>query len=450
MNKELINKYNVAGPRYTSYPTVPYWDVNPTETEWLNSLTDSFYCNQGRISLYIHLPYCESLCTYCGCNTRITVNHGVELPYIDSILKEWKMYVERLPGKPIIRELHLGGGTPTFFSPANLQRLIDGIFLLAERDSDAEFSIEGHPKNTTEEHLRTLHALGFRRISFGIQDFDGKVQDIINRKQSFEQVKKVTEISRSVGFTSVNYDLVYGLPLQTKEGVRDTVAKVVELKPDRIAFYSYAHVPWMKPGQRRYTEADLPSGELKRALYEESRAAFETAGYGEIGMDHFALPGDELYKAALEGKLHRNFMGYTTCANDTMIGLGVSSISDSWTCFAQNVKVVEEYQSLVASGALPIYRGHLLNEEDLIVRWIILDIMCRFKAVKPQAKAYHSFWIDSLARLTEMSKDGLVEIESDQISVTEEGRAFVRNICMAFDVRLWRKEPVTRLFSQTV
>lgn len=240
------------------------------------------------------------------------------------------------------------------------------------------------------------------------------------------------------------------MPLQTREGVSDTVSKVVELKPDRIAFYSYAHVPWMRPGQRRYTEADLPSGELKRALYEESRAAFEEAGYGEVGMDHFALPDDELYKAALDGKLHRNFMGYTTCATDTMIGLGVSSISDSWTCFAQNVKVVEEYQSLVGTGCFPIYRGHVLSEEDLIVRRIILDIMCRFEAGKPANTLYHSLWIDSLARLTEMSNDGLVEIESDRVSVTEEGRAFVRNICMAFDVRLWRKEPVTQLFSQTV
>lgn len=446
----LIAKYNVAGPRYTSYPTVPYWDNTPSVDEWIHTLNRSLAEDRGALSLYIHLPFCESLCTYCGCNTRITVNHAVEEPYIETVLKEWKMYVDRLDVRPVIRELHLGGGTPTFFSPLNLRKLLNGIFQYADRDEDYEFSIEGHPNNTSVKHLQELYELGFRRISFGIQDFDERVQEVINRFQSYDQVMFVTEAARRIGFTSINYDLVYGLPMQTIEGVRDTIEKVIGLHPDRIAFYSYAHVPWMKPGQRRYTEADLPSGELKRRLYEDSKLAFAEAGYSEIGMDHFALPGDELYNAARNGTLHRNFMGYTTSATKTLIGLGVSSISDSWSCFVQNVKVVEEYRDLVDKGVLPVFRGHLLDEEDLFLRKIILDLMCRFEASKPEESRFKMLWIDCIARLTELQNDGLVLVEKDKVTVTTKGRAFVRNICMAFDARMWRSQPVTELFSKTM
>lgn len=298
--------------------------------------------------------------------------------------------------------------------------------------------------------MQELYELGFRRISFGIQDFDERVQEVINRFQSYDQVMFVTEAARRIGFTSINYDLVYGLPMQTIEGVRDTIEKVIGLHPDRIAFYSYAHVPWMKPGQRRYTEADLPSGELKRRLYEDSKLAFAEAGYSEIGMDHFALPGDELYNAARNGTLHRNFMGYTTSATKTLIGLGVSSISDSWSCFVQNVKVVEEYRDLVDKGVLPVFRGHLLDEEDLFLRKIILDLMCRFEASKPEESHFKMLWIDCIARLTELQNDGLVLVEKEKVTVTNKGRAFVRNICMAFDARMWRSQPVTELFSKTM
>ncbi|HRD40356.1 MAG TPA: radical SAM protein, partial [Bacteroidia bacterium] len=266
----LISKYNIPVPRYTSYPTVPFWDKSPSLEEWKDLVKDCFNSTNSKdgISLYIHLPFCESLCTYCACNTRITVNHKVEEPYINTVLKEWDLYLELFNEKPLIREIHLGGGTPTFFTAENLKKLIQGILDKSNVALNAEFSFEAHPANTTIGHLITLYQLGFKRISFGIQDFDDKVQDAINRYQSFEEVKAIVDQCRAVGYTSVNFDLVYGLPFQTYASMQDTVEKVIALKPDRIAFYSYAHVPWIKPGQRKFTEKDLPVDDDKRKLYE--------------------------------------------------------------------------------------------------------------------------------------------------------------------------------------
>ena len=442
MDIQLTRKYNVAGPRYTSYPTVPYWDNSPSVEDWYKLVKDTFLATNDKegISLYIHLPFCESLCTYCGCNTRITVNHAVEVPYIDTVLKEWEMYLKQFPGKPRIKEIHLGGGTPTFFSCENLEKLILGILKDSEIAPDHEFGFEGHPNYTHVEQLQKLYDLGFRRVSFGIQDFDQKVQYIIHRTQTFEQVKIVTEAARRIGYESVNYDLIYGLPLQTMTTIIDTIEKVRELKPDRIAFYSYAHVPWLKPGQRRFTEDDLPKGEEKRALYEKGRLMLEDSGYLEIGMDHFSLPGDSLYKAYSEKKLHRNFMGYTTTNTRLLLGLGVSSIGDSWTGFAQNVKVFEDYVQMVNDGQLPIVRGHILSDEDLVLRRHILNLMCHFE----------TSWENVVDQSEALIKDELLLLHPFRLEVTEKGRAFVRNICMALDARLWRKQPESQIFSQTV
>lgn len=451
MDIQLIRKYNVAGPRYTSYPTVPYWDHSPSVEEWFSLVNKTFAETNARgISLYLHLPFCESLCTYCGCNTRITVNHAVETPYIDTILKEWKMYTDRFPGRPRIKEIHLGGGTPTFFSSENLRKLIEGLLKDADVAEGHEFGFEGHPNYTQVEQLQTLYDLGFRRVSFGIQDFDQKVQYIIHRTQTHEQVKLVTEAARAIGYESVNYDLIYGLPLQTLSTITDTIEKVRELKPDRIAFYSYAHVPWIKPGQRRFTDDDLPVGEAKRALYEKGRAMLEDAGYMEIGMDHFSVKSDSLYKAFLDKKLHRNFMGYTTTDTELLLGLGVSSIGDSWTGFAQNVKVFEQYVSMVNEGKLPLLRGHILTPEDLVLRRHILNVMCHFETSWSQPAEQTPALYEGLERLDEMVKDGLVRLEPYRLEVTDPGRAFVRNICMALDARLWSKQPESELFSSTV
>lgn len=453
MNIELIRKYNVPAPRYTSYPTVPYWDSKaPSEQQWKESVINSFQIanRTDGISLYIHLPYCESLCTYCGCNTRITVNHKVERPYIDAVLKEWEMYLSIFPDKPNICEIHLGGGTPTFFSAENLSHLLSNIIANGKLCKDAQLSFEAHPANTTREHLEQLYTIGFRRLSLGIQDFDPHVQDVINRKQSEEQVRDITELARKIGYTSVNYDLIYGLPFQTKESVEATVKKVIDLHPDRIAFYAYAHVPWIKPGQRKYSEADLPQMETKLELYDLGRKFLEGAGYTEIGMDHFALQGDELLIAEQQDRLHRNFMGYTTTQSKLLIGLGTSSISDSWFGFVQNIKTVEEYQEAVQQGRFPFFKGHILSHEDLILRKHILNIMCTYKTSWKEEDQQCQSLYEGLERMNEAVADGLVILEPFQLHITEKGKSFLRNVCMALDARLHRNQPTQKIFSSAI
>lgn len=449
----LIRKYNVSGPRYTSYPTVPYWDKGvPENNLWEKHIKNSFDASNDDdgIALYIHLPFCESLCTYCGCNTRITVNHQVEDIYIDAIIKEWDLYLDIFKNTPKIKEIHLGGGTPTFFSPNNLKRIIDSIFLKAKPAKNAEFSFEAHPNNTTYEHLKMLYNLGFKRLSLGIQDFDIKVQTIVNRIQPFEKVQEVVDHARELGYSSINFDLIYGLPMQTKESVVDTINKVNILKPDRIAFYSYAHVPWIKPGQRKFTEDDLPKDEAKRELYEIGKEMFSKNDYVEIGMDHFSLKSDSLYRAAERGDLHRNFMGYTHTYTQLMVGLGVSSIGDTWTMFGQNVKVVEEYYKLVNDGKLPIFRGHELTEEDLIIRKHILNCICKFETSWENDEEKFPLLDETITKLKELEKDNLIELGPNNLKIKKEARPFIRNICMCFDVRLAKEAPSTTIFSSTV
>lgn len=450
-NDLLIRKYNVPGPRYTSYPTVPYWDAATfSNDKWLQLVEGCGADVLEYVSVYIHLPYCESLCTFCGCNTRITVNHSVEDSYIDTVLKEWRLYIALMKTPPVIKELHLGGGTPTFFSAPNLKRLIEGITEYAYVPADAEFGFEGHPNNTTNEHLQTLFDLGFRRVSFGIQDFDPVVQDAINRKQTFEQVQLVTDQARAIGYTSINYDVLYGLPLQHVESVVDTMQKVIQLHPDRIAFYSYAHVPWIKPGQRKFTELDLPDDEVKRTLYETGRALLEGAGYIELGMDHFALKTDDLYKAFKNQKLHRNFMGYTTAHTHALIGLGVSSISDVMGAYAQNLKTVETYKAAVDARQIPIFRGHFPTREDDIIKKHILNIMCRLYTSWEDPDKQCTALCSSVAALSEMEQDGLIHIGMHALTVTEKGRPFIRNVCMALDARLHRSTTTSIQFSKVI
>ncbi len=450
----LVQKYNVPGPRYTSYPTVPYWNMNTFSGEkWKSTLKKSFdeSNTEEGISLYIHLPFCESMCTFCGCHKRITKRHEVELPYIKSVLQEWKLYRELFVQKPIIKELHLGGGTPTFFSPENLKFLINGILRYATVAENHEFSFEGHPNNTTRAHLQALYDVGFRRVSFGVQDYNENVQRAIHRVQSFENVKSVTKMAREIGYGSVGHDIIFGLPLQRLQDVRQTILKTKTLMPDRLAFYSYAHVPWLKGnGQRGYKDEDLPTGEEKRRQYETGKNLLADVGYHEIGMDHFALDSDELYKSMVKGELHRNFMGYTASKTQLMVGLGASSISDSWYSFAQNVKSIEEYHHLVENGIIPIYRGHILTKEDQIIRKHILNLMCRFETNWQDPKMQF-LEIDTIkGRLAELEVDGLLTTTATSLHVTEKGRPFVRNICMAFDVLLHGKAPGTKLFSMTV
>lgn len=454
--KSVIEKYNVPAPRYTSYPTVPFWDTASwSEKGWLDAVRRMHLQDSGKgVGIYVHLPFCESLCTYCGCNTRITKNHAVEDPYVTSVLREWDLYKSAFGSAHIpVTDLHLGGGTPTFFTHDNLHRLITGLLGSNTPEPGTSFSFEAHPANTTKEHLQTLFDLGFRRLSLGIQDFDPKVQFIINRKQTEEDVLRVMDQARSIGYTSINFDLIYGLPLQTRETVEKTIRSSLAMRPDRISFYSYAHVPWMKPAQRRFTEADLPVGEAKLQLYLLGKELIQEAGYQDVGMDHFSLEEDDLYQAAINHSLHRNFMGYTDRHIPLLIGLGVSSISDAWYAFGQNVKTVEEYHKLIGENKLPLVKGHLLTKEDLNIRRQILDIMCKGETHLDLGDPLTPVIMEGLEPLME---DNLVEIRHlpeermHRVKVTELGKSFLRNICMAFDLRLIRSKGDKPLFSHAV
>jgi oxygen-independent coproporphyrinogen-3 oxidase len=439
INPFLVRKYNRPVPRYTSYPTVPFWRDDFQPKTWKNIFEAEYNAvnHTKGISLYIHLPFCESLCTYCGCNKKITTNHNVENEYLEAVEKEWKLYRKLMKQTPVIREIHLGGGTPTFFSPANLNRLLSFILRGSVVHPQHEFSIEGHPNNTTLVHLNVLHSLGFRRISFGVQDNDPEVQKVINRIQPFENLQKATENTRAVGFTSVNFDLIYGLPLQTLDSIKRTFEQVLTLRPDRIAFYSYAHVPWTSKAQRLFDESSLPTAEEKIGLYLKGKQMLLANGYHDIGMDHFALPGDTLYLARKAGRLHRNFMGYTTHNSGLLLGLGVSSISDAGVAYVQNSKTNRDYYAAVNSGDLAIKKGYVLNREDQLFQKNILDISCRGVATvaKEQSRLFNEYTRPQLQALKE---DGLVEFDAAQVKLTDKGHYFIRNVCSAFDLHLQR------------
>ena len=446
----LVKKYDIPAPRYTSYPTVPFWEAETFSSGgWNQSLIKSYdeYQEQG-VSLYIHLPFCEQLCLFCGCHKRITKNHSVELPYVEAIISEFQRYVEVLGEKPRIKEIHLGGGSPTFFNDGNLGFMIESILERARLDSDFSFSFEANPVTTTKDHLVTLYNLGFRRISLGIQDFDKRVQEEIRRIQPYELVEKITESARKLGYDSINYDLIYGLPMQTRQTVFETCNQVLNLKPDRIAFYSYAHVPWVKgTGQKKFRDDDIPRGEIKRGLYQTGKELLEAGGYKEIGMDHFALEDDSLYQSQVNNTLHRNFMGYTTSETKMLIGLGASSISDSWYAYAQNEKNIETYLQKVQDGEIPIVKGHILSNEDLEIRKTILNLTTSFRSDWPRLELGH---MHIIRKLIEPYQDGLIEIHPDGLEITPKGRPFLRNICMGFDERLAKNQPTNKIFSQAV
>ncbi|MEZ4879007.1 MAG: oxygen-independent coproporphyrinogen III oxidase [Chitinophagales bacterium] len=385
------------------------------------------------ITLYLHLPFCEQLCTYCGCNKRITKNHSVETIYIDALLKEWNIYKNIFQDKIKIKEIHLGGGTPTFFSPQNLQHLIQEILKDNIVEENHEFSFEGHPNNTTQEHLKVLYDIGFRRVSFGVQDLDLKVQKAINRVQPFEKTKAVTDWARSIGYESINYDLIYGLPFQTAESIKHTIEKTITLQPYRIAFYSYAHVPWTSKSQRAYSEDDLPKGKEKYELYTIGKDLFNNAGYEEVGMDHFALKEDTLLQAKRNQTLHRNFMGYTTNNTPVLIGLGVSAISDVFFGYRQNLKTVEAYYEALKDNQLPIFRGIDLTKEDIINRQHILNIACNGTT---SWKNDFVFTPTAQTNLKTLQADNIIILENNTITLTDLGWRFLRNVCALFDEKL--------------
>jgi oxygen-independent coproporphyrinogen III oxidase len=450
---ELLKKYDVPVPRYTSYPTVPYWNQTIDPAQWKKAFKDQFHRSnqEDGISLYIHLPFCESLCTYCGCNKKITTNHRVEPAYLKAIKTEWNLYCELMEEVPVIREIHLGGGTPTFFSPSHLNELMELVLGNSFIHAKSNFSFEGHPNNTTIEHLNTLYGWGFRRVSYGVQDNDPVVQKAINRIQPVENVKTVTDLARKIGFESVNFDLIYGLPFQTLDSIKKTVLECIALKPDRFAFYSYAHVPWASRGQRLFDDKDLPSVTMKMSLYEEAVKIFTDNNYQHIGMDHFVLPSDELYGAWKSGSLHRNFMGYTSQHTNLQLGLGVSAISDTSHAFAQNSKTLHEYYTSLNNKELSVRKGYFLSQEDKIFRKYIQDISCTGTTHfnKRDGKLLHEFTFPELRKL---QRDNLVYFDDKYIQVSRLGKNFIRNICKSFDLHLLRKKPKTdkSLYSKAI
>ena len=445
--KNLFAKYDIPAPRYTSYPTVPYWESAPDSNLWIQNIKTSLSKVDSSWAMYIHIPYCETLCTFCGCNNIITKDHGRETPYVDLVLKEWYMYLAQVPelkSKPL-KNLHLGGGSPTFLSAESLKKLLKPILDSVQLSEQFEGSVEVDPRRTTYDQLVVLKELGFDRISLGVQDFNHEVQRLVNRIQPFDITKKITDDARSLGYRSVNFDLIYGMAKQTPETMKECVEKTIQLRPDRIALYSFALVPWIKPAQRLFKDEDLPVGKEKRDLYEISRTMLLKAGYVEVGMDHFALPNDSLNSAIKNKTLHRNFMGYTDLKTDLLLGLGVSSISETTSSFHQNEKVIATYQLKIEKQQIPTHRGHIHTNEDQKRREQILKFMTTGQVELEQMQLE-----EAPLFLSEMIEDQLVEIKQNSLLLTEKGKPFLRNACLFFDDRLKKLKPQTQVFSKSL
>jgi oxygen-independent coproporphyrinogen-3 oxidase len=447
MPVDLFAKYDVAVPRYTSYPTVPQWQDTPTRDRWLASIGAGLGAGSS-LSMYLHIPFCESLCTYCGCNTVITRNHGRDRAYVDLLLAELDLYLAALPdlaGRPL-RQLHLGGGTPTFLSPDDLSVLLDGLAArLPVRDGRFEGAIEVDPRVTTPAHLDALRVHGLTRLSLGVQDVSDDVQQLVNRIQPVPVTAALTSYARTHGFESINFDLIYGLPGQTLESMARLADVVLELAPDRLAVYSFARVPWIKPAQRKFRDDQIPVGAAKRALYEVVRTRLLAGGYEEIGGDHFARPDDGLARAAGDGTLHRNFMGYAELHTTTLLGLGVSAISESPDCYHQNEKVLAHYERRVLAGEIPTLRGHVLTADDARRRRKILDVMTSFRATLDDREV-----AQARAGLASFVADGLVTIDDHELRVLPAGRPFLRNVATFFDAYYQEAPPAGPLYSRAV
>jgi oxygen-independent coproporphyrinogen-3 oxidase len=436
---ELIERFDVAGPRYTSYPTadrfVEAFDASNLD-QWLRQRASLGW--RQPLSVYVHVPFCASVCYYCACNKIVTKDHARGRPYVDDLLREVELYGERLGRREPVSQLHFGGGTPTFLDGATLQAAIDGLERVFTFPENAERSIEVDPRTVDVARLRELHDQRFNRLSFGVQDFDADVQQAVHRVQSTEQVFELTRAAREIGYESINVDLIYGLPKQTESSFRRTLDTLAALRPDRVAVYGYAHLPQRFKPQRRIHEAELPSAHDKLSMMRTAIQSLTEHGYVYIGMDHFALPDDALAVAQRRGMLHRNFMGYTTQPDCDMIGLGVSAIGRMGPCYAQNARTLDEYADAVRAGRLPIVRGCELSRDDMLRRSAIMSIMCSGEV--SFAALENTFLVDpklafsdELGRLREFQDLGLVRVDAESITVTPQGRFFVRPIAMVFD-----------------
>jgi oxygen-independent coproporphyrinogen III oxidase len=454
IDKSTILKYDVQGPRYTSYPTAPEWSASVNAAVYKNKLA-ALGGSGKTVSLYVHIPFCEQLCYFCACMKVIRQQdekHGDE--YLTHLFKEMESVAAAIGRKPLIRQLHWGGGTPTFLSERQMERLFAKTQELFDIDPTGEIAIEIDPRTVTPSKLQTLRKLGFNRVSMGVQDFDDKVMDAVNRHQPFDLVRTVTAQCRELKFDSVNFDLIYGLPHQTRETFQRTVDQVIGLKPDRIALYSFAYVPWLQKHQTKLVQDDFPNNDDKLDIFLIARQKFLANGYQAIAMDHFALKTDEMAKAFNERRLFRNFMGYTVKPADEYIGVGVSAIGFLENTFVQNIKALPEYYKATSNEAFAVERGKELSEDDRIRRWVILQLMCHFRIDKKQfyqlfGKDFDEYFVFEQGHLTYCVEDQLLMQTRDTIEVTELGQFFIRNVCMGFDIYL-RKDGQKRRFSRTV
>jgi oxygen-independent coproporphyrinogen-3 oxidase len=433
---ELLQKYSVPGPRYTSYPTAPYFHTGFGEADWAEAL--AVPAPDRGLSLYAHIPFCDSLCYYCGCNMVATRDYSKTQPYLAMLEREIAQTAQCVDTSRVVRQLHWGGGTPTYLNPGDIRRLMAMMQRYFTLAPDAEISCEVDPRELTREHLVALRESGFNRLSFGVQDMDPDVQQAVNRIQSELLIQQVLDWSRELGFSSINLDLIVGLPKQTVESFSRTLERVAVWAPDRLAVFAYAHVPWLKKHQRLINEADLPDSATRLGLQQAVNEALGTAGYVNIGLDHFARPDDELVRAQQNKTLWRNFQGYTTHKNCDILAFGASSISQTADVYMQNEKSLKRYEERVAATGFAVERGLKLTRDDQIRRDAITRVMCDleldFAAFGTEWNiSFTDYFADALADLRPLADDGLVNIAASRISVTQSGRLFLRNIGMCFD-----------------
>ena len=455
-NRALVEKYDRPGPRYTSYPTAPQFHSAFAVDDYQSAARASNRVAAPKsLSVYIHIPFCKSLCYYCACNKIITQKTHRAVEYLTYLKREIAMQAALFDGTRKLTQLHLGGGTPTYLTSEQLADLMACLHQAFDMDDsdDHEFSIEVDPRTITTEQIQQLRSLGFNRLSFGVQDFDPDVQAAVNRQQSEEQIYALVAAARQARFKSVSVDLIYGLPLQTVASFDVTLSKIIALRPDRIAAYSYAHLPELVRAQRLIRREDMPPPERKLELLELTIARLTAAGYVYIGMDHFALPDDELALARANGTLQRNFQGYSTHADCDLIGLGVSAIGKVGDSYSQSVKELSQYYARLDQGLLPIHRGYRLNADDLLRREVISDLMCHGRIDFAQIEARHgidfkAYFADALAGLEEQVADQLVDIQDDALVLLPQGHLMMRSVAMAFDAYLGGEQKGR--FSRTV
>lgn len=450
---ELLAKYDRPGPRYTSYPTVPEWNEDFGETAYREALSVAATQVDFPLSLYVHIPFCPQKCAYCGCTSITPGDDQVVEAYISDVIDEMRLVGEMLQGRRCVAQCHWGGGTPTYLRKDQIHRLFKAIHNNFSFNDTAEIAIETNPEAVTMEQLDTLRVLGFNRISLGVQDFNQTIQQTVGRNQTLEKTASVVQYCRNLGFTGINVDLIYGLPLQTLPTWMSTIEQVLAIRPDRVAIYSYAHLPSRFPHQQQLNGLPMPDTAAKYELFAAARQWLIDAGYYSIGMDHFALPEDELAQSLANHTLHRNFMGYTVIHAPDQIGFGISAISEIADCYAQNTKHLERYGDVLHQGRLATERGLKLTRDDLIRRWIIRSLMCRFQV--DVTLANQLFTIDFTAYFAKEKKvlatfqeEGMILLNDAMWEVTPHGAPFIRNICMVFDAYL--KESSKTLFSRTI